>query len=90
VGTGWKRGGGVLGVVDWKDWKHRVSFIYSGQGGNVGDSVPDSGSSGGKGQSALAHKSPPGLQETRTKTSSHWEKIIVIRRGNSHGVNGDM
>jgi len=52
--------GGIPGVVD---WKHRVPSIYPGQGGDVGDSDPDLGSPGDKGQFAFAtkvHRSPPG------------------------------
>jgi len=66
------------GVVDWRHW---VAFIYPGQSGDVGDTVPDSGSSGGKGQLALAHKSPPGDEG---QASSHWAKNLVIRPENSH------
>jgi len=62
VCAGWKRWGGIPGVVD---WKHRVPSIYPGQGGDVGDSDPDLGSPGGKGQLEFAfatkvHRGPPG------------------------------
>ena len=48
-----------------------VPFIYPGQGSDVGDSNPDSGSSGGKGQLRALRKVH---QETRTKVSGHWVK----------------
>ena len=59
-------------------------LIYPGQCGDVGYCDPDSGSSGGKGQIALAQKVH---QQTTAKVFSHWAKKLVIRRKTSHWAN---